>query len=147
AGLERVQRTPAERVQRIKRLAVGCVIFLSARCQQSLRIELGFDRIFNSAGSKQSGGDGCGFYGTGHPTRSHAASSSWFNDQRNVDGGIVNEQSVFFLTVIAKRFAMIAEQHNRSSVIKMIVLEPGCEASELMVCIRDFAVVEVLLEL
>ena len=48
---------------------------------------------------------------------------------------------MFFFAMIAQRFSVIAEHDDRSVVIKLVLFQPGDQASQFMVGVGDFAVI------
>src|SRR5713226_1636110 len=57
-------------------------------------------------------------------------------------GGIVNEETVLVLAVIAKRLTVIAKEDDQSMVVDLPALKPGDQAPELVLRIRDFPVIK-----
>ncbi len=79
--------------------------------------------------------------GVRHAAGPESASRGRFHDQRNVDGRVIDKESVFFFAVLAQRFSVIAEHDDRGAVIKPVLLEPGDQASQFVVGVGDFAVI------
>ena len=76
------------------------------------------------------------------PASSNAATRGRFHDQRNMNGRVVNKESVLIFAMLAEGFAMIAEHDDQRRIIKTILLEPRDQTAEFMVGISDLAVVE-----
>src|SRR5437773_12314195 len=111
-----MQRAPAERIQRVKSLAITTIFFVGCRAQQSSGIKLLFDSVLNTRGSKQRGRNGRGLHRARNATRPKAASSGKFHDQGHVHGGVVDEKSVLFFSVVTERLTVVAEQNNHCAV-------------------------------
>src|SRR5207253_4831796 len=58
--------------------------------------------------------------------------------------GVVDEESVLFLSVVSERFAMIAEQNNHCALIQMIIFQPGDQAPQFVIGVGDFPVVKMI---
>src|SRR3954469_6672241 len=111
-----MQRTPSERTERIKRLAVTLLVTFSCvfLCERLLCLKLFRNRIVHLR-HREKRGSRCDtldrFFGS---ARLDAASNGRFDDERNVNGRVVNEEPVLLLSMFAQRLAMIAQEHNRA---------------------------------
>ena len=76
-----------------------------------------------------------------HPAGPDSASRGRFHDQRNVDGRVVDEEAMLFFAVLAQRLSVIAEHDDRGAVVKLVLLQPGDQASQFVVGVGNFAVI------
>src|SRR3977135_4212445 len=77
----------------------------------------------------------------GYATPPKAASSRRFHDEGYVDRGVLNKNSVPVLPVLPERLAVITEEQDHASVIKLIALQPRHQAAQFMVGVGDLSVV------
>src|SRR5579864_5152254 len=67
------------------------------------------------------------------------------NQHWNMQRGIVNEESVRFLSVLAKALAVISAEHDESVAIEALGLQERNQTPDLCIGERNFTIVEVLL--
>ena len=144
ASFQRMQRAPAKRTERIEGLAVGRAFAVAGAFQKTYCLELLLDWIFYAGQLKKSRRHADGFHRCAHPSGPKAAPSRRFHDQRYANRGIVNKKSVLTFSVLAKRFAVIAEKYDQSATVELIALEPGQEPSELVIGVCDFSIIGVV---
>src|SRR6185369_1211588 len=108
-----MQGTPPKRIRWIKRLAVRRSFTCTSLRKKAGGLELFFEfRIFDPGHGKQRRRDrGC-LYRSRNPTRPNPAFLLRFHDQRNMHGRVVDKESVLALTVLAKRFSVVADHKN-----------------------------------
>jgi len=87
------------------------------------------------------GSDGGGFGRRRGPAPLKSAPGRRFDDERDVDGGVVDKESMFVLAVFPERFAMVAEHHDGAAIIEARGFEPGDESAQFVIGISDLAVV------
>ena len=54
---------------------------------------------------------------------------------------------MLFFAVLAERFSVVAQQDNRSAVVKLVLFQPCDQASQFVIGIRNFAVIRMCLVL
>ncbi len=121
--LERVQRTPTERTEGIKSLAVGRIFCsltrLLTRAQQRARLKLRrnrvdrITRILHAGQLEKRRRHSRRLHGFAPPASIYAAPSRRFHDQRHVHGGVVNEEPMLIFAVFPEGFAVIAERDDQ----------------------------------
>src|SRR5439155_27160336 len=84
------------------------------------------------------------FYWTGHMTWPQPAPRGRFDDQRNMDGRVVNKESVLLLPVLSQRLTMITHKDYQARVVQPVALQPCDEPSQFMIGIRDFTIIRVV---
>src|SRR5713226_9178112 len=156
--LERVQRTPTERTEGIKSLAVGrivcslicgltpCLIIGQRRTEQSMRLKVYVDRIvriFHVGQLQKRRGHGRGLHGLATSASRNAAPNRRFHDQRHMHRGVVHEEAMLIFAVLPERLAMIAECDDQRRIIKVVLFEPCHQVTELVIRVGDLAIVEV----
>ena len=99
-------------------------------------------RILHSGQLQKRRGHGRGLHRLGAPASRNAAPSGRFHDQRNMHGGVVDEEAVLVFAVFAERFAVIAKGDDQRRIIKMVLLEPCHQVSEFVIRVGDLAIVE-----
>src|SRR5438128_6628387 len=58
--------------------------------------------------------------------------------------GVIDEESVFFLSVISEGLAVIAEQHDDCALIQTITFQPADQAPQFVIGVCDFPVVKMI---
>src|SRR5262249_22599701 len=67
--------------------------------------------------------------------------SGQVNDQRNMEGGVVDEKSVRLFAMLAEAFAMIAAQHNERVFVQTFLFQELQQAADLRIGKGDFTIV------
>ena len=84
------------------------------------------------------------FYRGSHMTRPQPAARGRFDDQRNMDGRVVNKESMLALAVLSQRLTMITHKDDQARVVQPVALQPCDEPPQFMIGIRDFTVIKVV---
>src|SRR5258708_30260637 len=75
----------------------------------------------------------------------HAAPGSiialLFDDERDMEVIVVDEETVFFLAMFAKSLAMIGQEHHRRTIVKLMTLQILDQLSDDLVAVCDRSVV------
>src|SRR6266849_1811552 len=117
---ERVQRTPTERTEGIKSLAVGRIFCsltrLLTRAQQRTRLKLRrnradrITRILHAGQLEKRRRHSRRLHGLALPSSIYAAPSRRVHGPRHVHGRVVNEESMLIVAVSPEGFAELAER-------------------------------------
>ena len=66
------------------------------------------------------------------------------NDERHMQRGVVDEESVSFFSVLAQAFAMIAAQDDQSVAVQAFCFKKADQASDLRIGKSNFAIVRTI---